>query len=235
MLHSAGIPMVVASHFPLTKEGGLFLTRKLYSALTSGQDPRAFLHGIRRDLHDLNPRSFDWASLLVYAEFPTDLEQQLEKIREFQFRKDQPIQTRPMFISYSHADTDFVDKLELALCHAGIDAWRDVHDATVGPLEEQVSHAMANRLVLVVLSKASTASDWVEHEVREARRIAKEQNRHVFVPIRLDDSWKTCPWPQRLKEQVEEYKILNFSDWQKGRAFEESFQKLKAGIRKWYT
>ena len=152
----------------------------------------------------------------------------------FKLRTGNPMQVRPVFLSYSHNDHQFVDQLQQAFYDAGINVWRDIHDAPAGPLEEIVDDAMKNRLVVFVLSSASTDSDWVEHETRRARAIAKEQDRHVLSPIAIDDSWKTCKWPERLRSQVEEYNILDFSGWRDEEFFDEQFKRLAAGIRKWY-
>ena len=132
----------------------------------------------------------------------------------FQQRCEQPIQAAELFISYSHKDSDAVDVIQNALNKKGIRSWRDIHQAESGPLERIVESAMSMRVVLLVLSKNSVASDWVEHEARLARRIAKHQNRDMLCPIALDAAWKTCKWPQRLRSQIEEYNILDFSDWQ---------------------
>ncbi len=154
--------------------------------------------------------------------------------RIFALRTDNPVQVRPVFMSYSHTDAPFVDGLQQRLCGAGINVWRDIHDAIAGPLEDIVNDAMRSRLVVLVLSEASTDSDWVEHEVRKAREIAKEQERDVLCPVAIDDSWKTCKWPERLRAQVQEYSILDFSGWQDPDTFNEQLRRLAAGIRKWY-
>ena len=143
-------------------------------------------------------------------------------------------QTRPLFISYSHGDALAVDKVEDALQTAGVRVWRDIHDAVAGPLEDEVHKAMTESVVVVVLSEASLRSDWVEHEVEHARRLEKEQKRHVLCPIALDASWTESKWPTRLMEQVKKYSILDFARWQDPDAFAEIFRRLEAGIRKWY-
>lgn len=77
----------------------------------------------------------------------------------------QAIQVNPLFISYNHTDTSFVEKLETRLIEKGIRFWRDVHDATAGRLEKQVDRAIRlNPTVLLVLSTSSVRSEWVEHE-----------------------------------------------------------------------
>ena len=50
--------------------------------------------------------------------------------------------------------------------------------------------------------------------MRVARKLEIETERDVLCPVALDDAWKTCRWPARLREQIEEYLILDFSAWE---------------------
>ncbi len=142
-----------------------------------------------------------------------------------------PVQIFHLFISYSHADSAFVDKIEEKLNEKGIRFWRDVHHATAGRLEKQIDRAIRhNPTVLVILSENSIKSDWVEHEVRTARELEKETGRDVLCPVALDDSWKDSPWPKRVMEQVMEYNILDFSKWEDDTEFGKLFKKLIDGL-----
>lgn len=78
-LHHAGIPLVVASQFPITFPGSVLLTRILYEGLLHGADPRELLIDVRRQLKVQLPGRQDWASVIAYASFPPDLDQQLAK------------------------------------------------------------------------------------------------------------------------------------------------------------
>jgi hypothetical protein len=150
-------------------------------------------------------------------------------------RTHQAIQINPLFISYSHMDSPFVDHMEDCLNGRGIRFWRDVHHATAGRLEKVVDRAIRhNPTVLLILSKHSVNSDWVQHEVRLARKLEIETERDVLCPVALDDSWKTCRWPERLREQIEEYHILDFSDWQDEARFQRMFTRLIDGLDLFY-
>jgi uncharacterized protein YjbI with pentapeptide repeats len=155
--------------------------------------------------------------------------------RMFDLRATQSIQIAPLFISYSHADSPFVDHLDSSLTKKGVRFWRDIHDATAGRLETQVDRAIRqNPTVLLVLSKNSLNSDWVQHEVRTARSLEKELGRDALCPVALDDSWKSAPWPARIMEQIMEYNILDFSGWDDETAFEAKFSKLLSGLDLFY-
>ena len=77
-------------------------------------------------------------------------------------------------------------------------------------------------------------SDWVEHEARTARELEKELGRDVLCPVALDVAWKDCKWPARLREQIMEYHILDFSKWQDDAEFTKMFRKLVDGLDLFY-
>jgi hypothetical protein len=153
----------------------------------------------------------------------------------YDLRASQAIQISPLFISYSHGDSEFVDKIGTCLTEKGIRYWRDIHDMKAGRMEMQVDRAIRqNPTVLLVLSKNSLKSDWVEHEVRTARGLEKDIARDVLCPVALDDSWKDSPWPRRVMEQVMEYNILDFSGWRDDSKFDEIFRRLIDGLELFY-
>lgn len=73
-IHQAGVPLVVASQFPLTFSGSVLLTEVLYAGLLWGEDPFVLLHEVRRRLHIDRRESLDWASLVAYSNWPASLE-----------------------------------------------------------------------------------------------------------------------------------------------------------------
>jgi hypothetical protein len=150
-------------------------------------------------------------------------------------RANREIQLNYIFISYSHKDGAFVDEMAKHLKEKGIRFWRDIHDATAGRLEKVVARAMRlNPTVLLVLSKESLKSDWVEHETRLARGLEKELGHDVLCPVALDDGWKDCTWPERLREQIMEYNILDFSKWADEAEFGRMFGKMVEGLNLFY-
>jgi hypothetical protein len=152
--------------------------------------------------------------------------------RVVELRTTQPIQISPTFISYNHEDGPFVDKIEMALNNNGIRFWRDIHHATAGKLDKIVDRAMRlNPTVLLVLSEHSVNS---EDEATKARELEKKLNRDVLCPVALDDSWKGCDWPDKLKAQIKKYHILDFSNWQDDDFFASQFNKLIEGLHIFY-
>jgi beta-lactamase superfamily II metal-dependent hydrolase len=87
-LHQAGIPLVVASQFPLSKEGSVPLVTTLYEGLLWGRNPLVLLQQLRAELHARYTASWhDWASLVVYEALPQALPDQLETLRYHQTKR----------------------------------------------------------------------------------------------------------------------------------------------------
>ena len=195
---------------------------------SNGKIPEAFLRGC-----GLSDADIEYAKLSN----PDLSNEQTNKIlyRMHELRANQAIQLSPLFISYSHADTTFVNKFDSHLIKKCVRFWRDVHDAKAGRLETQIDRAIRqNPTVLLILSEHSIQSDWVEHEVRTARELEKEMGHDVLCPVALDDSWKTSPWPKRVMDQVKEYNILDFSAWKDDGKFGSTFNKLIDGLGLFY-
>jgi hypothetical protein len=87
-LHEEGIPLVVASQFPLSFAASVIMTKVLYGGFLSGEDPRTLLVNLRRELLTQSPSTHDWASVVAYASFPQAFDRQLSRTRTEQaFRR----------------------------------------------------------------------------------------------------------------------------------------------------
>lgn len=197
-------------------------------AASLGQIPEVFLRGCGLS---------DWeikAARLYDPDLPRDLATNLlYEIENLRF--DSAFQLNPLFISYSHRDSAFVDTVERLLDKAGVRYWRDVAHATAGRLEKQIDRAIRhNPTVLLVLSENSVQSDWVEWEASKARGLEKELKRDVLCPVALDDSWKTCEWPGWLRQQIMDHNILDFSKWKDAAMMGSQFRKLLDGLALYY-
>lgn len=154
----------------------------------------------------------------------------------FQLRAHGPLFLGGVFISYSHADSKFVDKIYNQLREAGASVWLDRHDLDAGSLQKQISRAIRlNDVVLLVLSETSVQSDWVENELDMARRKERDEGRDVLCPVALDDSWKSRTFGNDSEERVlwrtlTRKNILDFSKW-KTKAFNGQFDKLLRGLK----
>lgn len=195
---------------------------------SQGQIPVEFLRGCGLS---------DWEIESVKLYNPELSNQEISELQYkiYDLRATRPIQVSPLFISYSHNDSAFVDELGIKLTEMGIRYWRDIHDMKSGRMEKQVDRALRlNPTVLVVLSEHSTQSDWVEHEVESARELEKELDRDCLCPVALDESWKSTDWDKRLMHQIKKYNILDFSKWQDTFTFDKTFKKLVDGLELFY-
>ena len=140
-----------------------------------------------------------------------------------------------VFVSYSHEDELFADKIYDRLMRDGVAVWMDRMDMLAGPIESQVQSAIrVNDIVLMILSQASIESDWVEAELEWARNREKREKRSILCPIAVDDSWKCKIGSSVLWRNLTKCNILSFSDWKIDSQFESTYQKLVSGFKVLY-
>jgi hypothetical protein len=106
----------------------------------------------------------------------------------------------PIFISYSHSDKDFVDKLAaqlvIAKAHVWVDRWElRVGDSIVDRVQAAIQGASA---LLVILSKSSVSSEWCKKELNVGLVRELEEKRVVVLPVLLDD----CDIPLFLRDKL---------------------------------
>jgi uncharacterized protein YjbI with pentapeptide repeats len=171
----------------------------------------------------------------MYDEALTPHEISELQIQIFDKRTHGPLFIAGVFISYSHADSDFVDRIHKRLQASGFPVWLDRHDLLAGDLQKQVARAIRLQdVVVLVLSENSIRSDWVENELEMARNKEKEHNRDVLCPLALDDSWKSkldhTSSNRALWRTLPKKTVLDFSAWDSD-AFDEQFRKLARGLK----
>jgi len=188
--------------------------------LSEGRIPEIFLRGC-----GLSDADVEYARLSRPDLGMEEIEKILHKIRDL--RAAQTPQVSPLFISYSHADGKFVDRIGDCLKDKGIRFWRESHERKAGRLETHLDKAFRqNPKVLLILSDHSMKSDWVEQEIRTARELERESGGAVLCLVELDESRKADRWPKQIMEQITESDLLDFSAWRDKSKFESTFQKL---------
>jgi beta-lactamase superfamily II metal-dependent hydrolase len=88
-LHDAGICLVVASQFKLSIDGAKRFIEHFYGGQLWGDHPLESLYDARSRLFDLGRDVHDWAALVAYEAFPSDLPEQLDTFRYWQARRAQ--------------------------------------------------------------------------------------------------------------------------------------------------
>ena len=102
----------------------------------------------------------------------------------------EPIQFYSCFISYNSKNQPFAERLYEDLRGKGVTCYYAPKDLRIG---EKIRVGLDEKIrdhdkLLLVLSKYSVASDWVEKEVETAMEMERQQKRVVLFPIRLDDA-----------------------------------------------
>jgi len=151
-----------------------------------------------------------------------------------------PIQFHSCFISYSHNDEAFARRLWSNLRNERIRAWYAPEEMKGGKkLFEQIERAIhMHDKLLIILSKESIASDWVQTEIRRARKQEKQSGERKLFPIRLCDMETLKAWEcfdadtgRDIAAEIREYFIPDFSEWTKVGTFEKEFEKLRRDLR----
>lgn len=144
------------------------------------------------------------------------------------------------FISYSHRDEAFCQKLHARLQSEGLRVWFAPEEMKAGrKLYEQIHEAIGRYdKTLIVLSEHSMKSNWVVTEIRRARDREEAERKRVLFPIRLVPFDQLREWEafdadagKDLAVEVREYFIPDFSEWKNERKFENEVKKLVAALR----
>src|ERR1051325_7328532 len=104
-----------------------------------------------------------------------------------------------LFISYSHENESFVNRLIARLVESRVAVWYDRVEIKVGEsLFEKIQGAIQSAdFLAVVLSKASVQSTWCKEERKAGLLRQLEERRVVVLPLLLED----CDVPLFLREK----------------------------------
>ena len=99
----------------------------------------------------------------------------------------------------------FAERLHADLQDKGVRCWFAPHDLPIGAKTWDAIDA-AIRLrdkLLLILSKASIASEWVEDEVNKAYAEERSRKEVVLFPVRIDNAVMSTaePWALKLRDQ----------------------------------
>jgi uncharacterized protein YjbI with pentapeptide repeats len=145
----------------------------------------------------------------------------------------QAIQHYSCFISYSTQDQEFADRLYADLQNKGVRCWFDKHDLRIGDKTwDAIDKAIKSReKLLLILSKHSIKSDWVEDEVQKAFAEERDRKQLVLFPVRIDNEVMETPepWARKLRDQRH---IGDFRRWQDHEAYKQSFERVVRDLTK---
>jgi hypothetical protein len=143
-----------------------------------------------------------------------------------------------VFISYSHADSVFANRLYNALHAQGIRAWLDEKEMLPGDdIYEEVQKGIQRwDKVLLCASKSSLNSWWVDSEIdrifQKERELFKARQKKVLalIPLTLDD-FMLSEWSSGKAQEVKNRIAADFRGWEDEAKFKEGFEKLVHSLR----
>lgn len=143
------------------------------------------------------------------------------------------------FISYSHKDEDFCKRLHSRMRDEKMRVWYAPEDMPGGKkLHEEIDQAIRlHDKLLLVLSKHSMKSEWVQQEIYNALEREHLEGRRVLFPIRLVsykalEDWKLPPFRGKdMAREIREFFIPDFSKWKDHDEFENAFQRLLKDLK----
>ncbi|HSS76369.1 MAG TPA: toll/interleukin-1 receptor domain-containing protein [Thermoanaerobaculia bacterium] len=148
----------------------------------------------------------------------------------------QALEWRSCFVSYSHIDKEFVERLCSSLEARGISCLRDEGGLDAGShvFEGVASGIIYQDRTLLCCSWASLTSGWVEKEAEIALEREEKQRKSVIIPLDLDGCLfetqyrpDAPPLALKLRERV----AADFRNWRDDGSFEMAVNRLAEKLR----
>ena len=140
---------------------------------------------------------------------------------------NQPIQFYSCFISYSSKDKAFAQRLHADLQDKGVRCWFAPEDMKIGDkLRVRIDEVIRiHDKLLLVLSRNSVASAWVEKEVETAFDKEIERKEPVLFPIRLDNAVldSKTGWAADIRRSRH---IGDFCNWENYNDYQKGLERL---------
>ena len=143
------------------------------------------------------------------------------------------------FISHSSKDAEFAQKLAARLRQAGVHVWYAPEDILPGEkIYDQLKKAITSfDRLLVVLSRNSMSSTWVQTELASAIARERGEKTRVLFPIALVSIDEIQKWECfdsdsgiDIARELRSYHIPDFSDWKNQASFDKQLVKVIAAL-----
>ena len=162
---------------------------------------------------------------LVSLEIRNSIRAQIRE--ELSARPQAAVEQYSCFISYSAQDRVFAERIFNDLQDVGIRCWLDSKDLKVGDyIEVELNRAIQiTDKVLLILSKASINSAWVQREIDVALKKESEAKKTILFPVRIDDAVMTSadnPSAKLLRLKH----VGDFTDWHAADSYRRAFSRL---------
>ena len=152
---------------------------------------------------------------------------------------NQAVEFYSCFISYNHVDKPFARRLYDTLQRRGIQCWLDEKHMFPGDdIHDSIDHGIhVWDKVLLVCSKNSLTSGWVDQEIEKAfakeRALMKQREKKVQALIPLDlDGYLFDGWTSGKATQLLSRLVADFIGWESSHAkFEETIERVVGALR----
>ena len=145
---------------------------------------------------------------------------------------NQPFQFYSCFISYASRDQAFAERLYADLQNKGVRCWFAPEDMKIGDrLRPRIDETIrVYDKLLLVLSKSSVASQWVEQEVETAMARERQQGTTILFPVRVDNTVMTLEtgWPALIRNTRN---IGDFRRWKTHDVYQKAFDRLMRDLK----
>jgi len=143
-----------------------------------------------------------------------------------------PIQYHSCFISYASPDETLARRLHADLQASGVRCWFSPHDLKIGDkFRQRIDEAIhLQDKLLLLLSKHSIESTWVENEVEAALEKEDRERRSALFPVRLDAlvMQTSQAWVATLRRTRH---IGDFTNWTDPQAYQSAFDRLLRDLK----
>lgn len=138
-----------------------------------------------------------------------------------------PLTFHSCFISCSSNDQVFAEQLYADLRRHGVSCWFAPHQMKIGDkIRASIDRSIrATDKLLLILSKHSVTSSWVETEVEAAFEQERRQKKLVLFPIRIDESvmQTTEAWAADIRRTRH---IGDFRGWENPHVYQQALARL---------
>jgi uncharacterized protein YjbI with pentapeptide repeats len=137
------------------------------------------------------------------------------------------------FISYSSNDSAFAIQLHKDLQANGVRCWFDKKNIKIGDkiLDTIFAEIRKHEKLLLVLSKYSVESGWVEDEVVQTFEEERDRKEPVIFPITLDDAVlkSAKSWARKIRSNRH---IGDFTRWKNRKGYQAATNRLMNDLKK---
>jgi TIR domain/Pentapeptide repeats (8 copies) len=136
------------------------------------------------------------------------------------------------FISHSTKDKRFAERLYSDLQNRNVRCWYAPEDLKIGdPFQDRIERSIhLQDKFLLILSKNSVESPWVEDEVQSAIERERKEDRLILFPISIDDAVETTSraWAAKLRRTRH---IGDFSNWKDYDSYKQALDRLLRDLK----